>query len=78
MTRSVTLLLDCHGRIICVFTSRADAEAQRDRFNADPMLDSATPDHDAPYSVETWDVRPAAFQDRDLIFDTPVQGDATA
>lgn len=55
-TDTVFILLNTHGRICSVNANQADAEAKRDKFNADPFLASEESDPDAPYTVESWTV----------------------
>jgi hypothetical protein len=52
----VFLLVGAQTGTVAVYGSREDAEARRDKYNADPFIDSATPDPDAPYEVQTWNV----------------------
>jgi hypothetical protein len=54
---TVYLLLSADGRVTCVYANRADAEAERDKFNSDPFINPGRADLDAPYSVEAWTVQ---------------------
>lgn len=53
---TITILTNCHQQTVAVYACEADAIAKRDAFNADPYLDTETPDTDAPYVIETWTV----------------------
>lgn len=56
--KTVALLQTCKGAVIAVYASTEEAEARRDRYNADPFIEPGNPDTDAPYSVEEWCVTP--------------------
>lgn len=55
---NVHLLLTATGKVVRVYSAQADAERTMLRFNADPWIAEGQPDPDAPYSVETWAVKP--------------------
>lgn len=57
MSHQVTLLKSAKGQVLSIYADRSDAETKRDKYNADPHLDSETPDPDAPYEIETWIVQ---------------------
>lgn len=39
---------------VSIWAVKEDADARRDKFNADPFLDDGQADPDAPYTVEAW------------------------
>lgn len=53
---TVTMLLNARGEVVSVYADASDAEAKRDKFNADPFVEPGTADADAPYTTETWRV----------------------
>jgi hypothetical protein len=53
----VYLLLSSSNQVCSIYESREDAEAKRDRFNADPFLELGRGDPDAPYTVAAWSVQ---------------------
>ena len=53
---TVALLIGKRSGVVRVFATEAEAIARRDQFNADPFLAEEMPDHDAPYTVQSWAV----------------------
>lgn len=57
---TVALLLDKAGAVLSVYLKTAQAEAKRDKYNAEPVLDGGEPDPKAPYRTEEWRVQDGA------------------
>jgi hypothetical protein len=55
--QTISILVGAKSGNIAVFASRDDAEARAAELNADPFLEPGLPDLDAPYTVQTWQVR---------------------
>ena len=55
----VFMLMNWRGHVCSVYASQADAEAKREKFNADPYIEADRKDPDAPYSVAVWCVKDA-------------------
>lgn len=58
-TMQVFLLVGKQTGTVSVWASKEDAEARRDKFNADPWVEPGNPDQDAPYEVQAWNVQVA-------------------
>lgn len=56
-TTQVFLLVGKVTGTVSVYGSLEEAEARRDKFNADPWIEPGNPDQDAPYVVEAWTVQ---------------------
>jgi hypothetical protein len=56
----VHLLVGKQTGVVSAYEHLADAEARRDKFNADPWIEPGTPDPDAPYEVQSIGVEAAS------------------